>query len=224
MGKSYRYCVLYIQDAEQHKLKGRIEKQLPKGHGEVFIPRMELYRRGEKKVKEITIFSGYVFIYTDLNIREVHEMLKGCRTELNSQVRELALREYRMSEPNFLYERSEGDSLFELSDLDDEETVFLDTLRAGNGLLSMSAGYEENEKYHVMEGPLKAFEDKIEKLDKHNRKAFLRFELNGRQARAGFECKPKTCWFPKENTKIAKLSDGTEVDLGELARKAMMSI
>ena len=224
MGKSYRYCVLYIQDAEQHKLKGLIEKQLPKGYGEVFIPRMELYRRGEKKVKEITIFSGYVFIYTDLNIREVHEMLKGCRVKLNSQVRELALREYRMSEPNFLYERPEGDSLYELSDLDEEETVFLDTLRAGDGLLSMSFGYEENKKYHVMEGPLKAFEDKIEKLDKHNRKAFLRFELNGRQARAGFECKPKTCWFPKENTKIAKLSDGTEVDLGELARKAMSSI
>ena len=30
--------------------------------------------------------------------------------------------------------------------------------------------------------------------------------------------------FPEENTKIAKLSDGTEVDLGELARKAMSSI
>ena len=224
MSGKFRYCVLYIQDAEQHKLKGLIEKYLPKEHGEVFIPRMEMYRRGEKKVKEITIFSGYVFIYTDLNIKEVHEMLKGCRAELNSKVKELGLKERWMADPNFLYEKSESDTLYELSDLNDEETAFIDVLRAGKGLMAMSFGYEENKKYHVMEGPLKVFEDKIENLDKHNRKAFLRFELNGRQARAGFECKPKTHWFPKENTKIAKLSDGTEVDLGELARKAMSSI
>ena len=221
MGKSYRYCVLYIQDAEQHKLKGLIEKYLPKEHGEVFIPRMELYRRSDKKVKEITIFSGYVFIYTDLNIREVHEMLNGCRSKLNSSVKELAMRQRQMSEPNFLYESSKDDSLYELSDLNEEETVFLDTLRAGDGLLSMSFGYEENKKCHVMEGPLKVFEDKIVKLDKHNRKAFLRFEINGRQVRAGFECKPKAHWFPKEDSRIARLSDGTEVDLGELSQRVM---
>lgn len=221
MTKNFRYSVLYIPDTEQHKLKGIIEKHLPKGRGEAFIPRMELYRRGEKEIREITIFPGYVFLYTDMDIREVHEMLKECRTELNFILRELALQERRASNREFLYGEAEDGALLELSDLDGEETEFLDILREGNGLLAMSCGYEENRKYHVMEGPLKAFEDKIEKLDKHNRKAFLRFEINGRQARAGFECKPKTHWFPKEDSRIATLSDGTEVDLEELVQKVM---
>lgn len=221
MTKNFRYSVLYIPDTEQHKLKSTIEKRLPKGRGEAFIPRMEMYRRGEKEIKEITIFPGYVFLYTDMDIREVHEMLKDCRAELNFILRELALQERRASDREFLYGETEDGALLELSDLDEEETEFLDILREGNGLLAMSCGYEENRKYHVMEGPLKAFEDKIEKLDKHNRKAFLRFEINGRQARAGFECKPKTHWFPKDSSRIVKLSDGAEVDLEELVQKVM---
>ena len=224
MTKRFRYCVLYIPDTEQHKLKGIIEKHLPKERGEAFIPRMELYRRGEKEIKETTIFPGYVFLYTDMDIREVHEMLKGCRTEQKFILRELALKERWANDRDFLYGEAEDGTLLELSDLNEEETEFLNILRAGGGLLTMSCGYEENKNYHVMEGPLKAFENKIEKLDKHNRKAFLRFEINGRQARAGFECKPKTHWFPKEDSRITTLSDGTEVDLGELSRNIMAAI
>lgn len=224
MTKRFRYCVLYIPDTEQHKLKSVIDKYLPKERGEAFIPRMELYRRGEKEIRETTIFPGYVFLYTDMDIREVHEMLKGCRAEQKFILRELALKERWANDRDFLYGEAEDGTLLELSDLNEEETEFLDILRSGGGLLTMSCGYEENKNYHVMEGPLKAFENKIEKLDKHNRKAFLRFEINGRQARAGFECKPKTHWFPKEDSRITTLSDGTEVDLGELSRNIMAAI
>lgn len=219
---SYRYSVLYLPGTEQQKLKNLIGEHLPKEKGEAFIPRMELYRRGEKRVEEVAIFPGYVFLYTVLNAKEVHEMLKTCRVGLKTAFRELALREKQWDDPEALYredERTGEESWYDLSDLDQEETEFLDMLRQGNGLLTMSCGYEENKKYHVMEGPLLAFEDKIQKVDKHNRKAFLLFEIHGRQARAGFECKPKAHWFPKEETQIATLSDGTEVDLEELKRK-----
>lgn len=221
--KKFRYCVLYTQDAGQHKLKETIGKNLPEGHGGAFIPRMELYRRGEKAVKEIPIFPGYIFIYTDYGVKEVHEMLKVCRAELDCVFKELAFKERRMGDPDFLYKYKEleEENLCDLSDLDEEETDFLNLLRHGDGLLSMSCGYEENKMYHVMEGPLKAYEDRILKVDKHNRKAFLRFEINGRQARAGFECKPKTHWYPKEETQIATLSDGTEVDLEKLKKRVM---
>ncbi|MCM1284190.1 MAG: hypothetical protein NC180_10900 [Muribaculaceae bacterium] len=215
----HRYCVLHIRDADQDKLKDIIEKHIPSGRGGAFIPRMELYRRGEKTVKEVPMFPGYVFIHTDLDMKEIHGMLTSCRTELNAAFRELALKEWQMADPDFLYK--EGGELCSLSDLDDEETEFLDLLWQGGGLLAMSCGYEENKHYHVVEGPLKAYEDKIWKVDKHNRKAFLRFEINGRQARAGFECRPRAHWYPEEDTKIATLSDGTEVDLEELKKKVM---
>lgn len=49
----------------------------------------------------------------------------------------------------------------------------------------------------------------------------MKFEINGRCAQAGFECKPKVYWFPKIDSKIAVLSDGTEVDLEELNQNVM---
>lgn len=218
--KRFRYCVLYLPGTEQQKLKDLIEEHLPREKGQVFIPRMELYRRGEKKVEEVSIFPGYVFLYTVLDLREVHEMLRECRMGLKTAFRELALREKQQDDPYAIcWEEDESGEGYDLSDLDREETEFLDMLRQGDGLLTMSCGYEENRRYHVMEGPLRAYEDRIQKVDKHNRKAFLAFEIHGKQARAGFECKPKAHWFPGEGTQIATLSDGTEVDLEELKRK-----
>ena len=73
----------------------------------------------------------------------------------------------------------------------------------------------------VMDGPLKPFEDMIANVDKHNRKAFLKFEVDGRKAQAGFECKPKAHWFEDSSSKLATLSDGSEVDLNELRQKVL---
>ncbi len=50
---------------------------------------------------------------------------------------------------------------------------------------------------------------------------FLSFELDGRRARAGFECKPKAHYFEDENAKLTYLSDATEVDLDELEKQIM---
>lgn len=90
----------------------------------------------------------------------------------------------------------EFDDFVEFEEYEDEEpssaTGFSD------GLLRMSYGYQENGKYIVMEGPLKVFQNKIIDVNKHDRKAFLNFEVNGYQVRAGFEVKPKKYWFPEE--------------------------
>lgn len=220
-GKTFRYCVLYVHRAGQDRLKAAIEKHFPKGHGEVFIPRMELYRRGDREVRETPVFPGYVFLYTNLNMEETHRMLGKCRPELGVAFRELALEERRAGGQDYPEGESDDVCVCGLSDINEEETKFLEMLRESDGLLGMSFGYQEGGRYYVAEGPLKAYENQIEKVDKHNRKAFLKFEINGRQARAGFECKPKAHWFPDENVRMAVLADGAEVDLEELKRKVM---
>lgn len=90
------------------------------------------------------------------------------------------------------------DDFFEFEEYGDEEP----SEKAGysDGLLRMSYGYQENGKYIVMEGPLKVYEDRIVDVNKHERKAFLDFEVNGYQVRAGLEIKPKTYWFPEDAT------------------------
>ncbi|MBR1634117.1 MAG: hypothetical protein IJ682_03540 [Lachnospiraceae bacterium] len=217
----YRYCVLYVTVTEQHKLQELLARSLPEGRGEAFCPCMEYYRRGEKQIKVRAIFPGYVFVYTDLNIREIHELLRARRMEMKSKARELALREKQFIDPDFLQEAEDHTEIYEMSDLDSKEEEFLDFLRKGDGLLRMSKGYEEDRQYFVMEGPLKVYEQAILKVDKHNKKAFLKFEYNGHMAQAGFECKPKAHWYPDAEARLATLSDTSEVDLTELKKKMM---
>lgn len=131
---------------------------------------------------------------------------------------------------------------YALSDLTEEEAEFLDFLldvdhtggemdgaaeREGKknlpaeGLLKMSYGYQEGNQYKVMEGPLRAYESHIVSVNKHDKKAFLDFRVNGSVVRAGFDVMPKRYWFPEDRDTPEVLTDGTEVDLRALA-KAMM--
>ena len=259
MNKKFHYHVIYISSSKEQLLADFMKRHLEEGQGTAFVPRMEYYRRGDKAVKIREMFKGYVFVYSTLNIRELHFLIRRYRRELDAGLRELALRERTTGDPTYPYreyktiaddathpnredkttgtepsgtgilkncgeteplckgleslangsndpddkdipESSEEskEGLYELSDITAEEERFLDTLREGDGLLGMSSGYRDGTDIVVMEGPLKAYEDCIDCVDTHNRKAFLAFTVNGRQAQAGFNCRPKTDWFPEQ--------------------------
>lgn len=215
-----RYYILFSQNADQQKIKIRLLNKLTDTDSEVFIPYMEYYKRGEKAVKTKPIFPNYMFIYTSVDPMLLHKKIRDVVGEIRIGIRELGFKEQYFGE-SIDMDKASDDEIILYPNVSDAEKQFLDMLRQGNGLLTMSTGYEENKKYIVMEGPLKAYEDKIDDVDKHNKKAFLKFEIDGRQAQAGFECKPKAYWFPKKDSSIVKLEDGTEVDLEELKRKVM---
>ncbi len=215
-----RYYILFSQNADHQKIKIRLLNKLTDTDSELFIPYMEYYKRGEKAVKTKPIFPNYMFIYTSVDLMLLHKKIRDVVGEISIGVRELGFKEQYYGESIDMDKASE-DEIILYPNVSDAEKQFLDLLRQGNGLLTMSMGYEENKKYVVMEGPLKAYEDKIDDVDKHNKKAFLKFEIDGRQAQAGFEVKPKAYWFPKKDSSIVKLEDGTEVDLEELKRKVM---
>lgn len=89
------------------------------------------------------------------------------------------------------------------------------------GVIRMSYGYCENGKCVVMEGPLKGYEDRIVKVDRRKKKAYLDLEINGHMAKAGLELKGKGYWFPKDGDASTVLEDGTEIDPVEIARRMM---
>ena len=234
MDRKFRYCVLCIFGTEQQKFINILNQHIPEGRGEAFYPCMEYYRRDKKETMIKPIFPGYIFLYTDLNVREVHELVLNHRAKIRSGIRELALANERMDNENSLFSKDDEDAILDLSDVDEEEKEFLDQLRLGNGLLTMSSGYEVVEKIRkkggkadinrywvVMEGPLKVYEKRIVKVDKHERRAYLEFKINGNHAQAGFNCLPKSHWLPDKKARIAKLSDGVEVDLDELQKSIM---
>mgnify|MGYP002625643675 CR=1 FL=1 len=198
------YHVLYTQVMDQDKLKPRLDKKLADTGCEIFIPRMEYYRRGEKAVKIKPIFPGYTFIRTAIPPEELHDVVKEVMKESKIGIRELGFKDQRF-----------------YPCISPDEAKFLDFLCTDSGVLEMSVGYQDGKRFVVMDGPLRVFQDKIIDVDKHNRKAFLKFEIDGRRAQAGFECKPKAHWVADRNAKLATLSDGAEVDLNELRDKVL---
>ena len=197
MNKKFHYHIIYISSSKEQLLADFMKRHLEEGQGTAFVPRMEYYKRGDKAVRIREMFKGYVFVYSCLDIRELHFLIRSYRREIDAGLRELALRERTSGDPNYPY-RDYKEVFYELSDINPEEERFLDMLREGDGLLGMSSGYRDGTDIVVMEGPLKAYEDCIDCVDTHNRKAFLTFTVNGRQAQAGFNCRPKTDWFPEQ--------------------------
>lgn len=197
MNKKFHYHIIYISSSKEQLLADFMKRHLDEGQGTAFVPRMEYYKRGDKAVRIREMFKGYVFVYSCLDIRELHFLIRSYRREIDAGLRELALRERTSGDPNYPY-RDYKEVFYELSDINPEEERFLDMLREGDGLLGMSSGYRDGTDIVVMEGPLKAYEDCIDCVDTHNRKAFLAFTVNGRQAQAGFNCRPKTDWFPEQ--------------------------
>lgn len=91
------------------------------------------------------------------------------------------------------------------------------------GVIRMSYGYCENGKCVVMEGPLKGYEERIVRVDRRKKKAYLDLEVNGHMAKAGLVLLGKGYWYPNDKSAPAILEDGTEIDPAGIARK-MMSV
>ncbi len=218
-----------------------MKEALPEGRGIAFCPCMECWRRNSGKCEVQPIFPGYIFIRSDLDMLEIHEFVVKHRRKFSTFIRELGLSGmYTSEDRRFGGGRNDRQEVrYGLTDLTEEEAEFMDFLlgEAGEekvadgrgaenaasreGLLKMSYGYREDGKYIVMEGPLKAYENRIANVNRHNRKAYLDFEVNGCVVKAGFELKPKRHWFPEDKNTPEVLSDGAEVDLRELKKKMM---
>lgn len=114
---------------------------------------------------------NYTFIYTDIGAMSLHKKVREVVSELKKGIREMGFKEQYFGQTIDRDTMTE-DELIMYPNISEKEASFLELLRSGNGLLSMSKGYEVSKgKYVVMEGPLQAYEDKIIDVDKHNRKA-----------------------------------------------------
>ena len=247
----YRYCVLYTNVLKQAEVRSALKKALSGNRGTVFYPCMECFRRDAGgKVTIQPIFPGYIFIRSDMEGTELHKFIRDNRGGIMTFVRELKLSQRMESgedvfaDGDLFHSKDVDDVEYGLSDLTEEEAEFMDFLldsddtdseisgsvdakdekngiSSAEGLLKMSYGYKEGSKYKVMKGPLRAYEGHIAGVNKHDKKAFLDFKINGKVVRAGFDVMPKRYWFPEDKDTPEVLVDGTEVDLQALA-KAMM--
>ena len=237
----YHYCVLYTPTLKQWKVYHTLKNSLPEGEGIVFYPCVELWWNDRVNTVIRPLFPGYIFIRSKLTQRQLHDLVLNSRNEILAFVKELTAPEQWKdnstgddTEEDFLLDLSEDESAFldfilELSGSDANASPSSDKPSGDpsaemekipeSGVLRMSHGYEENGKITIMDGPLRGYEDRIIRVDKRKRKAILDISINGHIAKAGLVILGKRHWFPDDENASEILSDGTEIDPYEIARR-----
>ena len=210
------YSVLFTRTEKQSEMQKALSAVFPEGRGKIFLPMREYYRRDKKENDLKPLFPGYLFVYSDMGRKELHEFLLEHRVKVASFLKELG--RYGQELP----EGQEASLEDTAADLTEEESRFLDTVLDEGGVQRMSAGYREsNGQIVVMEGPLVEYAGRIVKVDRHERVAYLNVRFREIDIVAGLEVKPKRHYFPEVEDVPVILGDGTEVDLAELKKRMM---
>ncbi len=217
----YWYSVLFTRTEKQNELLNVLQEAFPKDRGRIFAPRLEYWVRKIKAIGIKPLFPGYIFIYTDMTRQELHEFIWEGKMGIMTFVRELSLATAKDAGDNVFDPAGKLHQYETISDLTEEEVTFLETMLDEDGVEKMSVGYKEGSRVVVVEGPLKTHEDKILRIDRHNRLATLDFGFRNNKVTAGLEVKPKKAFFPNGEAGPQMLADGTEVDLDDLQNRMM---
>lgn len=132
-----------------------------------FVPKMEYYRRDQKKVAMKAMFPGYVFVKTKLAPVEFHKALTAVRVQRQRMMKELTYEDATSLKP--------------------QEVAYFENLLDECGLMKMSTGIIEDRKLKILDGPLQHYENRIVKVDKHERMAYLDLEFMKRHIKAAFQ-------------------------------------
>jgi transcriptional antiterminator NusG len=186
------WYILYALSTKQQELCNRI-----RNHGvNAFVPAMEYYRRDCKEIAVKPMFPGYLFVRTDISQKEFDDLIHRLGEESQSHIKQL---------------KDEGTTAMTEAEMD-----FFAHLLDEQGIAKMSYAHLEYNKAVVTDGPLRYFQDRIAKVDRHNRLAYLNFDFMNRQVQAGLTIQKKG-----ETTANRVLEDGTTIDLDDLKSKMM---
>lgn len=127
----FHYCVLYTQTLKQWTVAEMIKRSLPEGRGTVFYPCTELWWHGTGGTVIRPLFPGYVFIRSDMEPAELHEIVRNRRGDILSFIKELGISERKISGEPVPGKGASGSGGnngdgFGLIDLKDDEAKFLD--------------------------------------------------------------------------------------------------
>lgn len=130
-----------------------------------FLPMMEYYRRDRKAIEVKPMFPGYIFVRTLMQQQDFDQMLFSLGDQKYGLIRQL---------------KREGSTAMRKSEIE-----FFRQLLTEDGISKMSYGYLQNKKAVITEGAIRPFQDKIVKVDRHNKIAWLDFEFMNRQIQSG---------------------------------------
>lgn len=132
---------------------------------DAFVPMMEYYRRDQKGLAVKPWFPGYVFVKSKLDQREFDLFLNELGQQKSGMIRQL---------------KDEGANALQA-----EEIQFLSDMMDESHTVRMSYGTQRNKETTVTRGPLRKYQDRIVKVNGHDRFAVLDLKFMERQIKAG---------------------------------------
>lgn len=174
------WYVLSVETGKENLVQTFIHKRFDESVISAVVPkrRLQEQRQGQACMVCRTMFPGYVFVNTKMNIQTYYE-LKGiprCYRLLN-RFNNHYLRTQRSGLTGNGGGAEDTAESFMFSKVDDDEMAPILQLIGSDDVIDFSTLYVENAKVTVCNGPLKGLEGLIKKIDKRKKRAriVLRF-------------------------------------------------
>ena len=146
------WYVLWVMTGREENIINAIHNKVPDElYSKAWIPtRVKIAKfHGEEQQSLIRLFPGYVFVDTEVP-EKIHMILKGEKNCIG-----------------FL--RQEG----EFSPVSEEEKKTISYFTDNKGIAGISLGKVIDGRTHIIDGPLKGLDDKIVRVDRHKKKAWV---------------------------------------------------
>lgn len=157
------YCyVLFVQAGRERKVEQFLRKLLDI---HVFVPFVPSYERlfkisGTVKKELKALFPGYVFIESEVLEQEFLKII-GDLIHISNNIISIL----RYSDTEIAMRESERRVLFNLWNPEH--------------CIAASIGIIEGDKIHITKGPLKGYESRVRKINRHKRQAWIELEFMG---------------------------------------------
>ena len=148
------YVIWCITGREAEFLES-IKRKVPVGlYDKAWVPyRIKISKyHGEERQDTIRLFPGYIFIDTE-NPDDIHISLRG--------------------EKHYIGILKQGDRFTPVSN---EEREIITYFTGDKGVAGVSLGVKENGRTRILEGPLKGMDDRIVRVERNKKRAWIRLD------------------------------------------------
>lgn len=155
--KDTNWYVLFVMGGKENQLCEFLNQE---ENWYAFYPKIELVRRKNSidYLVEKPLFPSYIFIESNQKHTVFKEKLHVLRSRKTGIVKELHYED-------------------DIPALHSEEKEYLQALLNDDFVLKKSTGFIEQDHVVIKDGPLKGYESKISKINRHKRNAILEVEL-----------------------------------------------
>ncbi|AKF95944.1 antiterminator LoaP [Brevibacillus laterosporus] len=176
------WYVLFVQAGQEDLVRTMIYKFFVRGSIHAIVPKRKIIERRQGKNYEIckTMFPGYVFVNTKMNVKTYYKLKKIPRYyRLLNKYQNTNERDKKLCGLDMGNVQEDDFELF--SKIEDEEMDQVLQLIGKDEVIDFSFFYVEDGRVTVHDGPLKGNEGIIKKIDKRKKRARIVLQIMGNE-------------------------------------------